>query len=68
MASSSSADSNINPPNSDDENSKVSVDVSDIKTMLSVINVISRRGGFLPSDFNVVGDLFNKFTKLTTPP
>ena len=67
MASSSS-DSGINPLSSDVENSKVSVDMSDVKTMLSVINVVSRRGGFIPSEFNVVGGLFDKFSRLVEPP
>ena len=66
MASSSS-DSSIAPTGSDAENTDVSVSLSDIKTMLSVINVVSRRGGFVPSEFGVVGGLFEKFSKLVPP-
>jgi hypothetical protein len=66
MASGSS-DSNINLPNSDG-NKKISLDENDVKVVLSIINVISRRGGFLPSEFSIIGGLFEKFTKLTDPP
>ena len=66
MASGSS-DSNINLPNSEG-NKKITLDENDVKVVLSIINVISRRGGFLPSEFSIVGDLFEKFTKLTEPP
>jgi hypothetical protein len=63
MASGSS-DSNINLPNSEG-NKKITLDENDVKTVLSIINVISRRGGFLPNEFGIVGNLFDKFTKLT---
>lgn len=38
----------------------VTVSLKDVKLMLTVIDVVSRRGGFSPGDFKVVGELFDK--------
>lgn len=38
----------------------VTVSLNDVKLILSVIDVVSRRGGFLPGDFKTVGELYDK--------
>tara|TARA_B100000085_G_C18549195_1_gene515158 strand:+ start:1581 stop:1781 length:201 start_codon:yes stop_codon:yes gene_type:complete len=39
----------------------------DVATMLSVLNVISARGGFKPSEFKLVGALFEKLSEMRKP-
>lgn len=36
----------------------------EIQVILSVIDVVSTRGGFKPSEFKLVGELFEKLTNL----
>jgi hypothetical protein len=37
----------------------------DVQIMLSVVNVVSARGGFKPTEFKLVGELFEKLSELT---
>lgn len=37
----------------------------DVQIMLSVVNVVSTRGGFKPAEFKLVGELFEKLSDLT---
>ncbi len=37
----------------------------DVQLMLSVVNVVSARGGFKPNEFRLVGELFEKLSDLT---
>ena len=41
------------------------VSSKDIQFMLSVVNVVSTRGGFKPTEFKLVGELFEKLSDLT---
>ncbi len=59
------------------DNSKAPVDVSEqsektytlsekeIQLILTVVNVVSARGGFKPSEFKLVGELYEKLESLT---
>lgn len=40
----------------------VSIPLQDVKLVLSVIDVISKRGGFSPMDFRAVGELYEKLS------
>lgn len=44
------------------EEQNVSVPLQDVKLILSIIDVVSKRGGFSPMDFKAVGDLFEKLS------
>jgi len=44
------------------EEQNVKVPLQDVKLILSVIDVVSKRGGFSPMDFKTVGDLFEKLS------
>ena len=44
------------------EEQNVTVPLQDVKLILSVIDVVSKRGGFSPMDFKAVGDLFEKLS------
>lgn len=44
------------------EEKNVVVPIEDVKLILSVIDAIAKRGGFLPVDFKTVGDLFEKLS------
>ena len=37
----------------------------DIQLILKVVNVVSTRGGFKPSEFKLVGELYEKLETLT---
>tara|TARA_B100000212_G_scaffold342009_1_gene327139 strand:- start:18695 stop:18886 length:192 start_codon:yes stop_codon:yes gene_type:complete len=37
----------------------------DIQLILTVVNVVSTRGGFKPSEFKLVGELYEKLESLT---
>ncbi len=37
----------------------------DIQLILTVVNVVSARGGFKPSEFKLVGELYEKLETLT---
>lgn len=41
------------------------VSSKDLQLMLSVVNVVSSRGGFKPTEFKLVGELFEKLSELT---
>lgn len=44
------------------EEETVTIPLNDVKLILSVIEVVSKRGGFLPMDFKAVGELFEKLS------
>jgi hypothetical protein len=37
----------------------------DVKLIISVVNVVSSRGGFKPSEFKLIGELYEKLESLT---
>jgi hypothetical protein len=41
------------------------VSSKDIQLILSVVNVVSARGGFKPTEFKIVGELFEKLSDIT---
>lgn len=44
------------------EDETVTLPLNDVKLVLSVIDVVSKRGGFSPMDFKAVGELFEKLS------
>tara|TARA_R110002072_G_scaffold54902_3_gene143577 strand:- start:1695 stop:1904 length:210 start_codon:yes stop_codon:yes gene_type:complete len=60
---SSSTDVPVDVSKADDKTYTVSS--NDIQLMLSVVNVVSVRGGFKPTEFKQVGELFEKLSELT---
>ena len=58
MASSSDAPVDVSAVDQDDKTYTVSS--KDVSLMLSVVNVVSARGGFKPNEFKLVGDLIFK--------
>ena len=40
----------------------VTIPINDVKLVLSVIDVVSKRGGFSPMDFKAVGELYEKLS------
>jgi hypothetical protein len=44
------------------EEETVTIPLNDVKLVLSVIDVVSKRGGFSPMDFKTVGDLYEKLS------
>lgn len=44
------------------EEETVTIPLNDVKLVLSVIDVVSKRGGFSPMDFKAVGELFEKLS------
>ena len=45
-----------------EEEETVTIPLNDVKLVLSVIDVVSKRGGFSPMDFKAVGELFEKLS------
>lgn len=41
------------------------VSSNDLQLILSLVNVVSARGGFKPTEFKLVGELFEKLSELT---
>jgi len=60
---SSSVDVPVDVSKTDDKTYTVSS--KDVQLMLSVVNVVSGRGGFKPAEFKLVGELFEKLSELT---
>lgn len=60
---SSSTDLPVDVPRADDKTYNISS--KDVQLMLSLINVVSSRGGFKPTEFKLVGELFEKLSELT---
>jgi hypothetical protein len=60
---SSSTDVPVDVSKADDKTYIVSS--KDVQLMLSVVNVVSARGGFKPPEFKLVGELFEKLSELT---
>ena len=52
----------VDKTDSTQENENVTISLTEVKLMLSVIDVIAKRGGFLPVDFKVVGELNEKLS------
>lgn len=46
----------------EEEEETVTITLNDVKLVLSVIDVVSKRGGFSPMDFKAVGELFEKLS------
>jgi len=49
------------------DDKQYNVSARDINTIISTINIVSRRGGFIPAEFAVIGDLFDRLSKLVPP-
>ena len=60
---SSSTDIPVDVPRTDDKTYNISS--KDVQLMLSLVNVVSSRGGFKPTEFKLVGELFEKLSELT---
>lgn len=60
---SSSTDVPVDVSKADDKTYTVSSKY--LQIMLSVINVVSARGGFKPNEFKLVGELFDKLSELS---
>lgn len=52
------------PENSSEVEKMYTLTSKEIQVILSVIDVVSTRGGFKPSEFKLVGELFEKLTNL----
>ena len=63
MTSSSGAPVDVSASEQDDKTYTVSS--KDVSLMLSVVNVVSARGGFKPSEFKLVGELYEKLVEMT---
>ena len=63
MASSSDAPVDVSAADQDDKTYTVSS--KDVSLMLSVVNVVSARGGFKPNEFKLVGELYEKLVEMT---
>ena len=50
----------VNQTDDDVEEETVTIHLNDVKLVLSVFEVVSKRGGFSPMDFKAVGELFEK--------
>ena len=62
MASSSDAPVDVSASEQDDKTYTVSS--KDVSLMLSVVNVVSARGGFKPNEFKLVGELYEKLVEM----
>jgi|TARA_B100001142_G_scaffold330057_1_gene395930 hypothetical protein len=56
-----STDDPVNLP--DDKTYTISY--KDVQLLLTLVNVVSSRGGFKPAEFKLVGELFDKLSNLT---
>lgn len=63
MTSSSDAPVDVSASEQDDKTYTVSS--KDVSLMLSVVNVVSARGGFKPNEFKLVGELYEKLVEMT---
>jgi dipeptide/tripeptide permease len=63
MASASDAPVDVSASEQDDKTYTVSS--KDVSLMLSVVNVVSARGGFKPNEFKLVGELYEKLVEMT---
>tara|TARA_B100001758_G_scaffold41910_1_gene33078 strand:- start:16500 stop:16700 length:201 start_codon:yes stop_codon:yes gene_type:complete len=50
-------------PHHDDKTYTISY--KDVQLLLTLVNVVSSRGGFKPAEFKLVGELFDKLSNLT---
>jgi hypothetical protein len=64
MASSSS-DAPVDVSASVQDDKTYTVSSKDVSLMLSVVNVVSARGGFKPNEFKLVGELYEKLVEMT---
>lgn len=44
------------------EEKTVKIPLNDVKLVLEIIDVVSKRGGFSPGDFKTVGELYEKLS------
>jgi len=47
------------------EDKTCTISYKDIQLVLTLVNVVSSRGGFKPAEFKLVGELFDKLSDLT---
>lgn len=59
--SSNSSSTPVNVP----EDKMCTISYKDIQLVLTLVNVVSSRGGFKPAEFKLVGELFDKLSDLT---
>lgn len=52
----------VNQTADDGDEETVTIPLNYVKIVLSVIDVVAKRGGFSPMDFKAVGDLFEKLS------
>ena len=58
----------VNQADDDDDDDDVveeetlTIPANDVKLVISVIDVVAKRGGFLPMDFKAVGELYEKLS------
>ncbi len=52
------------PENSPEVEKTYTLTSKEMQVILSVIDVVSTRGGFKPSEFKLVGELFEKLSEL----
>ncbi len=50
---------------SEQDDKTYTVSSKDVSLMLSVVNVVSARGGFKPNEFKLVGELYEKLVEMT---
>lgn len=50
---------------SEQDDKMYTVSSKDVSLMLSVVNVVSARGGFKPNEFKLVGELYEKLVEMT---
>ena len=61
----SSGDAPVGVSASEQDDKTYTVSSKDVSLMLSVVNVVSARGGFKPNEFKLVGELYEKLVELT---
>ena len=50
---------------SEQDDKTYTVSSKDVSLMLSVVNVVSARGGFKPNEFKPIGELYEKLVEMT---
>lgn len=61
----SSGDAPVDVFASEQDDKTYTVSSKDVSLMLSVVNVVSARGGFKPNEFKLVGELYEKLVEMT---
>lgn len=60
----SSSDAPVDVSASEQDGKTYTVSSKDVSIMLSVVNVVSARGGFKPNEFKLVGELYEKLIEM----